>query len=184
MTGRVAQTLLRGLPPVFQRNARILILGSMPGMQSLEEQRYYAHPRNAFWSVIEALFDVPRELPYAERLARLRSAGVALWDVIGRCRRIGSLDQKIEPDSVVANDFSGLLSACPEIDRIAFNGRMAEASFRRHVLPRLAPHHAGIDRIGLPSTSPAHAAMRLEQKIERWRIGLKLHLHSPAPGRN
>ena len=182
MTRRGAHTVLRGLPPVFQRNARILILGSMPGMQSLQQQRYYAHPRNAFWSVIGALFEVPRELPYGERLARLRSAGVALWDVIGECRRVGSLDQKIESDSVVVNDFSGLLNACPEIDRIAFNGRMAETSFRRHVLPRLAPHHAGIDRIALPSTSPAHAAMRLEQKIERWRVGLEPG--SSAPGRN
>lgn len=174
MNTRVAKPLLRGLPPIYDRRARVLILGSMPGAQSLDEQRYYAHPRNAFWPVIEALFGVPREESYRERLEGLKSSGVALWDVIGQCRRVGSLDQKIEPDSVIANDFNGLLRACPEIRRIAFNGQMAETSFRRHVVPGLSSDHAHITRVRLPSTSPAHAALRPEEKIQRWREGLNL----------
>lgn len=174
MTGRSPTTVLRGLPPVHDRRARLLILGSMPGAQSLDEQRYYAHPRNAFWPIVEALFGVPCEDSYGERLEGLKRAGVALWDVIGQCRRVGSLDQKIEPGSVVANDFNLLLAQCPEIRRIAFNGQMAETSFRRHVLPGLAPDHADIARVRLPSTSPAHAALRSAEKIERWRDGLNL----------
>jgi len=161
-----------GLAPVWCPDARILILGSMPGQRSLELQAYYAHPRNAFWQIAEALFGVPAEAPYAQRLGRMVDAGVALWDVIGRCRRRGSLDQHIEPDSVEANDLSGLLQRSVQLERIIFNGAAAEAAFRRHVVPGLAPQLAAIERVRVPSTSPAHAAMSRAAKIEAWRGAL------------
>ncbi len=164
--------LCSGLAPVWRADAQILILGSMPGRRSLEAQAYYAHPRNAFWAIAEALFGVPLEMPYAQRLDRLVDAGLALWDVIGRCRRHGSLDQHIEPDSVEANDLAALLERCPGIERIGFNGAAAEAAFRRHVLPRLTPQQTAIERVRLPSTSPAHAAMSRLAKIDAWRTAL------------
>lgn len=160
--------LLTGLEPVHDRSARVLVLGSMPGARSLDMQAYYAHPRNAFWPIMEALFGIPRELPYAQRLAGLREHRVALWDVIGQCRRRGSLDQKVEPASIVPNDFERLLADCPSISLVAFNGRLAEQSFERHVLPQLPSRFARIDRVRLPSTSPAHAAMSVERKRAAW----------------
>lgn len=164
--------LLTGLDPVHDKAARVLVLGSMPGVRSLDAQAYYAHPRNAFWPIMEALFGIDRELAYARRLAALRANRVALWDVIGKCRRRGSLDQKVEPDSIVPNDFGSLFVACPEIERVAFNGRLAEQSFERYVLPGLQDRFARIERVRLPSTSPAHAAMRFEQKRAAWARGL------------
>lgn len=163
--------MLAGFGPVHAPDARLLVLGSMPGVRSLEAGEYYAHPRNAFWPIMEALFGVDAASPYVTRLEMLRAAGVALWDVIGRCRRRGSLDQKVEPESIVANDFGRLLADCPRIRRIGFNGGLAEHAWRRHVAPSLEPR-AELEFVRLPSTSPAHAAMTLAQKTEAWRRAL------------
>ena len=160
--------LLSGLPPVYAASARVLVLGSMPGLQSLNAQAYYAHPRNAFWPIMETLVGIPAKLAYLERLAGVRENRVALWDVIGKCRRPGSLDQKVEPDSVVPNDFAGLFAVCPCIELVAFNGALAEKSFKRRVLPDLPKCFASIARVRLPSTSPAYAAMQFEQKRDAW----------------
>lgn len=169
MTGAADDNpLLTGLDPVYDRTARVLVLGSMPGARSLEAQAYYAHPRNAFWPIMQALFGIGCELAYDRRLALLRQHRLALWDVIGECRRRGSLDQKVEPGSIVPNDFGRLFAACPSIELVAFNGRLAETSFERYVLPGLPERFAEIERVGLPSTSPAHAAMRFEQKRAAW----------------
>lgn len=167
-----AGPLCISLAPVWRADARLLLLGSMPGQRSLQAQAYYAHPRNAFWTIVDALFDVPAGAPYRRRLVQLMDAGVALWDVIGRCRRRGSLDQRIETASVEPNDLAGLLQCCPRIERIGFNGAAAELAFRRHVLPGLEPRLARIERVRLPSTSPAHAAMSRTAKIEAWRAAL------------
>jgi len=164
--------VLIGLAPVYADSAKVLVLGSMPGARSLQTQAYYAHPRNAFWPMMEALFGIARELDYDQRLEQLRRNGIALWDVIGRCRRSGSLDQKVEPGSIVANDIERLLRECPEIERVAFNGRLAQKSFERYVLPGLPERYACIRRVGLPSTSPAHAALSFEQKSAAWRSAL------------
>lgn len=170
---------LTGLPPVFGNDARVLILGSMPGGRSLADQAYYAHPRNAFWPIMARLFDFSPALGYAERLACLRENSVALWDVIGRCRRRGSLDQQVEPDSIVANDFEHLFRRCHGIRLVAFNGRLAEQSYRRYVLSELPAGLAGIPRVRLPSTSPAHAAMTFERKFAAWRTAIDPVLFNP-----
>ena len=160
---------LQAFAPVASPGARLLILGSMPGAASLDAQQYYAHPRNAFWPIMGDLLGFDPALPYAMRLTALQSAGVALWDVLAACRRVGSLDAAIEADSVEANDFAGFLAGQPAIARIAFNGTAAETLFRRHVLPQLDARGRQIERIKLPSTSPAHAGLRCEEKLATWR---------------
>ena len=161
-----AAPLVRSFAPQFRADARVLVLGSMPGTASLAAAQYYAHPRNAFWPIMGALFGAGPELPYAQRLERLASAGIALWDVIGRCERAGSLDSAIAPASIEANDFAGLFAACPGIDHVFFNGTAAETAFRRHVRGRIALPPLQFAR--LPSTSPAHAARGLGAKLAAW----------------
>lgn len=173
--GRNDNPMLTGFEPVHDASARVLVLGSMPGVRSLDAQAYYAHPRNAFWPIMEALFGIDADLAYPRRLARLREQRIALWDVIGKCRRPGSLDQKVESASIMPNDFAGLFADCPGIDLVAFNGRLAEQSYERHVLPALPDRFARIKRVRLPSTSPAHAAMRFEQKRAAWAAALIGH---------
>lgn len=158
--------LLQGLPPVANDSARLLILGSMPGLASLRAGQYYAHPRNAFWPIMGDLVGASPTLPYDARLARLQAAGIALWDVIGACVRPGSLDADIVTDSIRANDFIRFFDRYRTIRRICFNGTAAEAAFRRHVAPTLPAQPAR--HLRLPSTSPAHAALAYEQKLAAW----------------
>ncbi|MDT8437564.1 MAG: DNA-deoxyinosine glycosylase [Wenzhouxiangellaceae bacterium] len=164
--------MLQGLAPLPAPGARVLVLGSMPGAQSLTEQRYYAHPRNAFWPIIEQLTGVAAAWPYAERIARLPETGIALWDVVAQCVRPGSLDQRIRADSVQVNDFEELFRCCPRIERIVFNGQTAARLYARHVLPTLPETFAAIERAVAPSTSPAHAAMDFEAKCSAWQRAL------------
>jgi len=160
---------ITGFAPVVGSDSRILILGSMPSVASLERQQYYGLPRNAFWPIMAGLFGVPADQPYERRLAALVKNRIALWDVIHSCRRPGSLDSSIESDSVEPNDFGHLFRAQPGIVRVFFNGRKAEQMFDRLVKPRCA-EAASRDFTTLPSTSPAHAAMSFAEKLERWAV--------------
>jgi hypoxanthine-DNA glycosylase len=164
-------TASKGFPPVAGADARVLILGSLPGQVSLARVQYYAQSRNAFWPIMGRLFGAAPELPYEERLARLVARGVALWDVCAEGRRPGSLDQKIDHASVAPNDFGGFLAAHPQIGQIAFNGATAATLFRRKVAPALPTPSPRT--VLLPSTSPAHAAMPLERKLDLWRDALR-----------
>lgn len=159
-------SLAQGFPPVVAADARLLILGSMPGQASLAAQAYYAHPQNAFWRIMGDLFGAGPALPYVERLAKLQAAGVALWDVMAACERPGSLDADIVPGSVRANDFAAFLAVNRRITHIFFNGAAAETAFRRLVLPTLAGGDLVLQR--LPSTSPAHAALSYDKKLAIW----------------
>jgi len=161
-----------GFPPVEPGSARILILGSLPGVESLRQQEYYAHPRNAFWPIMGELFGAGREVPYSERLRRLSAKGVFLWDVLHAAHRPGSLDSAIDTKQMESNDFPSLLSRHQELQKIAFNGAVAELLFRRHVLNPCGSLLDGVMLVRLPSTSPAHAAMTPEQKYAEWRKGL------------
>lgn len=154
-------------PPVIADTPRLLILGSMPGQRSLARQQYYAHPRNAFWPIIRRFLSIPTGADYLQCCDYLTAQNIALWDVLAQCVRPGSLDQHIDPASVVVNDFEALLTRYPSIERILFNGGKAAALFQRHALPELS-NPERIDLIGLPSTSPANAAMRFEEKYQRW----------------
>jgi hypoxanthine-DNA glycosylase len=155
--------LLEGFPPVVDDTAGLLILGSFPSVQSLATSQYYGNPRNAFWPITAALFGFDATAPYESRLAALQSAGVALWDVLHRCRRIGSADAKIDRNSVVANDFAHLFAGYPSITRVCFNGSAAQQLFGR-----LVAVDADVDYQVLPSTSPARA-MAAGQKLQAWR---------------
>ncbi len=165
-----AGDVLHGFPAVADAHSRVLILGSMPGTRSLEAQQYYAHPRNAFWPIMEALFGIPAAADYPQRLEALLASRVALWDTLGQCRRQGSLDGNIEAASEIANDFNDLFRRCPSIGHVFFNGAKAEASFRKHVLPDLQLGGRELRYQRLPSTSPAHAALSFDEKLARWRI--------------
>ena len=168
-----ADELLQGLPPVADAGARVLILGSMPGVRSLDETRYYAHPRNAFWPILAAWIGRPHDAPYVERIDALRNRGIALWDVIGRCRRAGSLDSRIDPASIQANDLAGLFTRCRRLERVLLNGARAAQDFERRVVPTLDKASLDLPRIRLPSTSPAHAAMSLAAKRAAWDCALE-----------
>jgi len=152
---------------VAQKDARVLILGSLPSAVSLQRGEYYAHPRNAFWSIMGSLLGASRDLPYPVRLERLKECGVALWDVCASGRRKGSLDSNIADE--VPNDFTTFLDRHSGIILICFNGGTARRIFERRVLPNLASSFAGIRYEQLASTSPAHAAIPFEEKLSRWR---------------
>jgi TDG/mug DNA glycosylase family protein len=155
-------------PPIASETSRVLILGSKPGKVSLREQRYYAHPRNQFWRIVGELLGFDPASPYEARVGSLRSAGIALWDVLESCTRGTSLDSAIVASSVVPNDFATFLAAHPQIRRICFNGGTAEKLYRQHVRSRLAADPK-IEHLRLPSTSPAHAALPLSAKLSAWR---------------
>ena len=155
----------RSFPPLARANARVLILGSMPGAESLRRREYYAHPHNQFWPIMGALFGATRELPYDARVERLLARGIAVWDVLKHCERAGSLDSSIVRGSEVVNDFGAFFRAHPGIDAIFFNGAKSESVFRREV----ALPGRGMRCTRLPSTSPAHAGLSRAAKLAAWR---------------
>ena len=150
-------------------DAKVLILGSMPGEESLRQQQYYAHPRNSFWDIMGALFGAGRDLPYRRRLEQLTDHRIALWDVAHVCRRHGSLDSNIELPSVEPNNFAALFKRCPGITTIFFNGNKAAELFRKLILPKFAEKHPVLEYVTLPSTSPANASLSPARKLHRWR---------------
>ena len=156
--------LLEGFPPVVDDIAELLILGSFPSVQSLATRQYYGNPRNAFWPIISELFGFDPDAPYETRLAAMQSHGVALWDVLHKCRRVGSSDARIDLKSLVVNDFSQLFARYRSIERVYFNGRAAERLFGR-----LVDIEVRVSYRLLPSTSPARA-MRADQKLQAWRV--------------
>ena len=174
----------QGFPPIARRDARVLILGSLPGQESLRRRQYYAQPRNAFWPIMGALCGAGPELPYRARARRLAASGIALWDVCRAAFRAGSLDASIVARSVAVNDFGRFLACHPRIGLVCFNGRTAAALYRRRVLPALAPAQRALATLELPSTSPAHAALPLAAKLERWQAVAAALASRPAPGRS
>ena len=158
---------VRSFPPSARPDAVVLLLGSMPGEASLKAGQYYAHPRNAFWPIMEAVLDIRRDLPYGERLAALAERRIALWDVLASCVRPGSLDSSILGSTAVPNDFPGFFRRYALIRTVFFNGAKAEQAWKRSVAPSLPD--LGLQLVRLPSTSPAHAGLSLQQKIDAWR---------------
>lgn len=161
---------IHSFPPISNRRARVLVLGSMPGKVSLREAQYYAHPRNLFWRFMEEVLDIPREAPYSTRCNMLKENGVALWDTLKMCTRASSLDSDIDAATMVPNDFASFLQLHPQIRMICFNGAKSESVFRKQVAPTLGSSLGGIELRRLPSTSPANASVPLAVKLEQWRI--------------
>jgi len=159
----------QGFPPVARVDARILVLGSLPGQKSLAASEYYAHPQNAFWRIMQELFGVAGH--YDERCLLLHERKLALWDVLRSSVRRGSLDADIRRETAFANDFEGFLNSHASINTIAFNGKKAEQLFRSMV-PK--EHYQKVRLVGLPSTSPAYAAMSFADKLNAWAAGLDI----------
>ncbi len=164
--------LLTGFSPIIAPETRLLILGSMPGVESLRQRQYYAHPRNTFWLIMGALVGALPELDYNERVVVLKKNRISLWDVIDRCVRPGSLDGDIERESETVNPLIDFCRDQPELRALAFNGRKSRETFNRHFMkkdPALWRHLLLID---LPSTSPAYASLRPAAKLKIWHQSL------------
>lgn len=155
--------VIKSFNPVVDKNSRILILGTMPGEESLRQQQYYAHPRNLFWPLLYAIFDKPPEREYEKRLQFLREHGIALWDVFKSCERKGSLDSSIQKEE--HNDIAGLLASYPAIRHVFCNGETACRQFSLKVLPYL---NRTVFYKRLPSTSPANASVTYQAKLDQW----------------
>jgi double-stranded uracil-DNA glycosylase len=158
-----------GFAPVAGTNARVLILGTMPGTKSLECRRYYAKRGNLFWPIMAEILGFSCELSYTDREKQLKNNRIALWDVCKTACRSGSLDSAIRLADVVPNEFGAFLSAHKNIELICFNGSKAARIYQRKVLRELPPEFQSIRREILPSTSPALARMNRKEKIFRWR---------------
>jgi hypoxanthine-DNA glycosylase len=159
--------VLDGLAPVVDEQTRLIVLGSFPGVASLQAQQYYGHPRNQFWSILSALWNVDlKAAPYRERLAAARAHGLGIWDVYASCEREGSLDSAIE--NARLNDLAGLRRLAPKLEAIAHNGGES-ARAMRHTRALGLPEHR------LPSTSPANASWAFERKLAAWRAVFEQH---------
>lgn len=161
MERKAPLTRIQGFEPVVDRESRVLILGSMPSVKSLEAHFYYAHPRNAFWPILADLFHVQRPKNVQEKIALALQNRVALWDVLRACDRKGSEDASIR--RVQINDFCAFFETYPSIHTIFLNGKTAHRLFVRSCMEA-----AGARQIKLlPSTSPAHA-VSYEKKLAAW----------------
>jgi len=167
-------SLIHSFNPIVAVDARVLILGSMPGERSLSESQYYAHPQNSFWFIMSCLFKFDMNSDYKERCTRLQLNKVALWDVLKSCERKGSLDSSINNVSIVANNFEGFLRSYPGISSIFFNGAKAESVFQKYVPANIQQRFSGDTLQRLPSTSPAYAAMDRHTKMRKWSVIKKI----------
>jgi hypoxanthine-DNA glycosylase len=152
--------VLEGLPAVIDQRTRLVVLGSFPGVASLQAAQYYGHPRNHFWPILSALFGVDfLSLQYAQRLTVMLDHGVGLWDVYAACIRAGSLDSAIrEP---VLNDLASLKLRAPHLQAVAHNG--GESARSKRITQAL-----GVAAYQLPSTSPANASWSYTRKLAAW----------------
>ena len=165
-TSARANAALQGFPPIHARDSSILVLGSFPGVASLQQARYYGHPRNAFWPILHELTGVAADAPYPRRIDSLLQHRIALWDVLAGCERRGSLDTNIR--NALPNDLAALFSVSPQIQRILLNGGTAARLFRRHQMPLLREAGFSGSIHPLPSTSPANAGIPYAAKRDAW----------------
>lgn len=159
--------LVHSFEPVIGSNPRVLILGSMPGIVSLQAVQYYANPRNAFWPVMADLFEIEIDCEYEQRIGQIKKLPIVLWDTIKACHRQGSLDSNIQKHELEANDIPALMQQYDDIRLVACNGATSEKYFNRLVKKRLPVE---IEVLRLPSTSPANAGMTYQQKLCAWRV--------------
>ncbi|MPT48427.1 MAG: DNA-deoxyinosine glycosylase [Sphingobium sp.] len=155
------------LPPIAGANTRLLILGSLPGVRSLQLSQYYGHPRNHFWPLLGQLINTDLlAVPYDDRLGHIERAGIGLWDVVAHAVRPGSLDQHMR--DVLPNGLGEFVASLPSLRAIGFNGATASKIGRRQLAVVLEQGLKGIELIDLPSSSPANT-MALERKISLWK---------------
>ena len=150
-------------PPLINSSAKILILGSLPGEESLKQAQYYAHPRNTFWKII---FNEAYSEDYSAKCELLLKNHIALWDMVHSGNREGSLDSDIKNE--IPNDIEGLLNEYQGISTILLNGKKAEAMYKRYF------NQIPVHTITLPSTSPANAKVSFEEKLKVWKEAINL----------
>ena len=152
--------IIHPIPPFYDKESKILILGSFPSVKSREQKFFYGHPQNRFWKVLAQVFtdEVPNTVP--DKKAFLKKHHIALWDVIGACDIEGSSDSSIT--NVVVNDLSKILDTA-EIRGIFVNGKTAEKYYKKYTEKK-----TGKRAVCLPSTSPANAAWKIEKLAEKW----------------
>lgn len=149
-------------PPLYDKDSKILVLGSFPSVKSREQLFFYGHPQNRFWKVTAAVFgdDVPKSIE--DKKAFLHKNHIALWDVIASCEIKGSADSTIK--NVVPNDLDAIIKNS-KVKRIFVNGKTAEKYYNKYTKDKL-----GRAAVCLPSTSPANAAWSIERLVDAWRI--------------
>ena len=158
----IMNTVIHPIPPIFDRNSKILILGSFPSVKSREGHFFYHHPQNRFWKTLAGVLDVPAPDTIDEKKAFLLSHRIALWDVIASCDIEGSSDSSIK--NVTPTDLNQILNHC-RIRQIYANGNKAGALYKKYQQPL-----TGREILVLPSTSPANAAWSLERLYEKWSV--------------
>ena len=151
--------------PIVDGNSEALVLGTLPGPESLRLGQYYANPNNQFWKIIHLVFGKEQIKPaYDGKVQFLLEHNIALWDVFHSAERVGALDADIK--NAAPNDIPGLVKQYPGITRVLLNGKTAEKAYRKHFSA------VYIDALYVPSTSPAYAKMPLEDKLNAWREAL------------
>ncbi|MEA9415444.1 DNA-deoxyinosine glycosylase [Flavobacterium sp. PL02] len=153
--------------PISSPNASVLILGTMPGIKSLELGQYYGHKQNNFWKILFTVFNEDFTDVYEAKKEILIKNNIALWDVLKYCDRVGSLDSTIKNE--ITNDFDTFLKQHPDIKTILFNGQKAAAFFKKYI--KVSDDYK---LITLPSTSPANAGKSFDSKLNEWKIILEL----------
>ena len=152
---------IRSFKAVVDRRSCVLILGTMPGPEALRRKEYYGFPLNHFWKILPEIFGESPFHSYPEKIKFLKRNRIALWDVLRSCRREGAADQKIREE--IPNDIPGLLRRFPNIETIYLNGRLAQKLFQKYFTGKVRqPVYY------LPSTSPAHASLSFDSKVEKW----------------
>ena len=163
-----ASECIGGFEPIAAPDARVLILGSLPSQQSLQKHEYYGNPQNAFWRVMGELFGAGPEIPYAHRAEKLKRLRIAVWDVLRSSIRPGSMDAAIDLQSATPNDFQMFYDEHPVLELLCFNGKKAAELYTRLVAPQGIRTVDKIEIRTMPSTSPAYASMKLEEKVRHW----------------
>ncbi len=148
-------------PPLYDKNSKVLILGSFPSVKSREQMFFYGHPQNRFWKVISAVMGADTPVTIEEKSSLLHANNIALWDVIASCDITGSSDSSIK--NVVANDLTEILKNA-DIKQIFVNGKTAEKYYNKYIRDTI-----GRKAVCLPSTSPANATWSVERLIEAWK---------------
>lgn len=157
-----SEKIIHPIPPVYDSNSKVLVLGSFPSVKSREYGFFYGHPRNRFWRVISEIFNEKTPETIEEKREMLLRNGVAVWDVINSCEIVGSADSSIK--NAVPNDLSRIISESG-IERVFTNGKTADGLYRKYLEEK-----TGLKAVCLPSTSPANAAWSVERLVNEWKV--------------
>lgn len=161
LADRIKKNFIEGLAPIENETSQVLILGTMPSVESLKRQAYYGHPRNLFWKLIAEITGETVPEDYEDKKKYLLKYKIALWDMCQTCIRAGSLDSNISEE--MPNDIKSFITGHPHIKAIVLNGKESERLYRKYITGMEQIH-----LISMPSTSPANTGVLWEKKVEAW----------------